>query len=279
MSVTKQVSLHGTRAYLTKDDQLVGRNGVGAGGAGKPFIQVPGSPDTVAFFDDFLVDHTIQGDTGGFATFWLDTGSAASAHVAGPNGVHRITPTAVDVDDPHVIVGRQLDWKPNQGPGDNSGRLRMSARVKKSTYTGGYQGIFVGFTDVAAAEMPFHDTGGAAGTADKATASNGFGVMWNASGAEAGWVGVAVDGDSYQEDVLTTTAPTDDTWVVIESEVSRGAADTGGTASFWIDGVSVGSIDNPCNVSTALTPIIAVYDTGGAATVDVDWVAVSAPRD
>jgi len=51
MTVTKQVSLHGKRAFLTKEDILVARNAVAAGGDDKPTIVLPGSPDTVAVFD------------------------------------------------------------------------------------------------------------------------------------------------------------------------------------------------------------------------------------
>ena len=281
MSVTKQVSLHGKRAYVTKDDQVVGRGGIVAGGEGKPAIVFPG-PDTVAIFDDFFTDHNIIGDTG-LGQFWLDTGSATAAHVAGTNGVHRITPTLVDVDDCHVLIGKNLDWKPNQGPGAYSGRLRMGARIKKADWgqlagvRTGYAGVFVGFTDVASMEMPVHDTGGAAGTVT-ATASNAFGIIHNSNG-DTGWVGVGVDGDSLQTTLLGAAEATVNTYYTLEMELHRGLSDTGGTVTFYIDGVPKGQIDNPCNTSTALTPVIAMYDTGGASVLDIDWVNISAPRD
>ena len=286
MSVSKQVSLHGKRAFVTKDDQVGARGGFVAGGEGKPGIVLPGSPDTVAYFDDFLEDHTLFGDTGTnsrVSNFWLDTGSAVSAHVAGTGGVHRITPTLVDVDDCHVLVGRSLDWKPNQGPGAYSGRLRVGARIKKADWgqlagvRTGYAGVFVGFTDNAAMEMPVHDTGGAAGTVT-ATATNAFGIMHNSNG-DTGWVGVGVDGGTVQTALLGATEATANKYVTLEMELHRSSDDTGGTVSFYIDGFPKGQIDNPCNISTALTPVIAMYDTGGASVLDIDWINVSAPRD
>lgn len=60
MTLPKQVSLHGSRAYLTPDDKLVSKNGFAAGGEAQQannkagIIVLPGSPGTVAHFDDFL---------------------------------------------------------------------------------------------------------------------------------------------------------------------------------------------------------------------------------
>lgn len=288
----KQKSIHGRQAYITDDNVLVGKGGIGAGEDGV-HIDMPGNPDKAVIWEDFLGDPLKGigvGDTAGVPTV-SDTGSAGLFFIrktggtgittglaAATNGVYRFTTTTAGtktVAGGSKIISPQLAWKVNQGAGAGAGRLRMSARVKKSTYTGGEHGIFVGFTDVVNSEMPFHDTGG---TADKVTASNGFGIMWNVSG-DTGWVGVAVDGDTYQEDVLDATAPTDNVWVKLQMEATRGASDTGGRVSFFVDGKLLGEINNPCNVSTALAPCIAIYDTGGAANVDVDYIGVSAPRD
>lgn len=284
MSVTKQVSLHGKRAYITPDDQLVGRNGFVAGGDGKPAIVFP-SPDTVAIFDDFFtsIGADLVGDTGiagqHFITRKGDTGTTGLI-TAGANGLFRFTPSQTATT-PGVagttygFVGPQLSWKANQGPGAYSGRLRFGARIKKSVFTGGEHGVFVGFTDTTAAEMPVYDTGG---SADGAAATNAVGIGWNL-GADTGWVGRAVDGDVLQSVQLTTVVPTANTYVTLEVEVSRGVNDTGGTATFYIDGIPRGKIDNPLNMTTALTPCVYGYDTGGASLLDVDWVNVSAPRD
>ena len=285
MSVTKQVSLHGKRAYLTPDDQIVAKNGFAAGGDGKPAIVLPGSPDTTAIFDDFYagVGADLTGDTGTAGQYFItrkgDTGTTGLI-TAGANGVFRFTPTQTATT-PGVagttfgFVGPQLSWKPNQGPGAFSGRLRFGARIKKSVYTGGEHGVFVGFTDTTAAEMPVYDTGG---SADGAAATNAFGIGWNLA-TDTGWVGFAVDGDTLQQVQLTTVAPTANTYVTLEAELHRSNSDTGGTVTFYVDGVAKGTISDPCNVTTALTPCVYGYDTGGASVLDIDWFNVSAPRD
>lgn len=277
-------SKHGTKLGISQDDQTVAKGGFVAGGNNKPSIVFP-APDTTAIFDDFYtsVGADLVGDTGiagqHFITRKGDTGTTGLI-TAGTNGVFRFTPsatatTATVAGTAFGMVGPQLSWKANQGPGAYSGRLRIAARVKKSLYTGGHHGLFVGFTDTVAAEMPFHDTGA---TADKATASNAFGIGWNVEG-DTGFMGFAVDGDAAQEVALTTTAPTANTYVTLEAELRRGINDTGGTVTFYVDGIRKGQISKPCNVSTALTPCVYGYDTGGAALLDVDWVNVAAARD
>lgn len=264
----RQVSLHGKRLYIDNDDHVVSGKAFAAGGVNKPLIVMPGSPDVVAVWEDFL-------DTGGDLAVFSDTGSAAHGQVAGTNGVHRITPAASSVADPSVVVGRQLAWKPNQGPGEFSGHLRMVARVKRSAITGGMAGMFVGFTDVVAAEVPIHDTGAASPIA---TATDAVGIMFNTDG-DTGWVGASVDAGGSVQTTPLDTGLAAGLWDVLEVEIRRGGADTGGQAIFKINGAVSGYIDNPVNISTALTPIVAIYDTGGAGTVDIDYINVSAPRD
>lgn len=285
MTVTKQVSLHGKRAFISPHDQVVARNGFVAGGDDKPAIVLPGSPDTTAIFDDFYagVGADLTGDTGTAGQYFItrkgDTGTTGLL-ATGTSGIFRFTPTTTATT-PSVagttfgMVGPSLSWKPNQGPGPYSGRLHIGARIKKSTFTGGEHGVFIGFTDTVSAEMPVFDTGG---TADGAAATNAFGIGWNLGG-DTGWIGYGVDGDVAQQVQLTTVTPTANTYVTLEAIFSRGQGDTGGTATFYVDGVPKGRIDNPCNSSSGLTPCVYGYDTGGASQLDIDWVNVSAPRD
>ncbi len=305
MSLQKQVSLHGRRAFVTSDDILCGQGGLAAGGAGKPTIVFPG-PDIVAVFDDFLGDKGGLGvvdtgkvvpsstvttgqiyDTGTAGHFFItrkgDSGLTGTL-VAGTNGVFRLTSsetitTATVAGSSAGIVGPQLAWKANQGPGGTTGRLRMGARIKQDLYVTatGKQGLFLGFTDSTAAEVPMHDTGG---TADMATATDAVGFMWSTDG-DTGWRGMAVNGNTVQEITggLTTTTPTDNKWTTLEVEIHRGISDTGGTATFYIDGVVKGAITSPLATSVALTPAIYITDTGGVGKLDIDWVNVSAPRD
>lgn len=301
MSTTKQVSLHGRKAFLTRDDKLAVKGGFVAGGEEGPNVEFP-SPDTVALFDDFLTGAhgTGAADTGQAGTFFLakctDTG-VKGALVDGASGIFRITSsetitTATPASTSKSIVGKALMWKANQGTGHTSG-LRMGARIKTSAFptktSGDWAGVFVGFTDTIAHEVPLYDTGrgGDSGASAVSPASDAVGFLWG-TGGDTGWRGVAANSggggganDSGDQQVtLTTVLPTANKWTTLEVEMKRGAGDTGGlVANFYIDGRYKGQLKDPVHPANALTPVVSYYDTGGANTFDVDWIAVSAPRD
>lgn len=283
MTVTKQVSIHGKRAFLTPDDQMAARNGFVAGGDDKPSIVFP-SPDTVAIFDDFLGD--IVGDE--WAHVLGDTGIAAGAIVTGTNGVFRMTgsetqgvaATAAQA----LTQGLMKQWKVDSG-GPKGGRLRMAARIKVGTVSrtaeGGRPHVFVGFSDSGGAEFPAYDTG--AGVISNAANLVGFLL---APGGDTGWSLVSAKstaGDSGDQLVVpgSSYAPTSNVYQTLEMEISSGISDTGATAHFWINGKRVGNISSPVNSATALTPWIGFWDqdTGSGNTLDVDWVNIAAPRD
>jgi hypothetical protein len=287
MSKSMLKGIHRRHVGITNDEEVMATKGFVAGGDGAPAIRYP-SPEYTAIWDDFHFSPA-AGLSGGI----LDTGIAGmnfitrkgdsgikGAIVAGTNGVFRFTSSAT-VAAPTVagstagFVQPTLNWKVNQGRGNGAGSLRLSCRLMKSIYTGGEHGIFVGFTDTTSAEMPVFDTGG---TADRAACTNGFGIGHNVSG-DTGWHAYAVDGDVVQEAVLTSTTPTNNVYVTLEMEAHRSVTDTGGHVDFWVDGIKKATISKPCNVSTALTPCVYMYDTGGAANVDIDYIAVSNVRD
>lgn len=280
MSITKQVSLHGKRAFVSKEDLLVGRSGLASGGDDTPSVVIPGSARYTAVFEDFL------GDTGavtpaGWKNIETDTGAgSASGLMLGTNGVFRLYKTAgVGTAGPgegQALVG-ELQWKANQGKGANSGDLRLAARVKLESVSRTAKRIhfFAGFSDTVAREHPIFDTG--AGVQSNATDAVGF--MFS-PGGDTGWSAVAVDGDTDRTAVALDTGVAANVYDELELHLHRGEGDTGGTASFYINGVSVGQIDNPVNASTALAPYFSMWqqDTGGEY-ADIDFVAVSAPRD
>lgn len=288
MSVTKQVSLHGKRAFITPDDQLAAKNGFVAGGDGKPAIVLPGSPDTTAIFEDYQ-----RNDTGPhlISVLTTDTGNANSLQ-AGTNGVFRLfstmhpgTPNApTSTGKLSGLVGPSLNWKANQGPGAQSGRLRFGTRLKINTVARAEAlgtnriHVFAGFTDLTTIEMPAYDTGAGVISA----ASDLVGFLFS-PGGDTGWSAVAAKstaGDSGDLIDHLSAAVTGNTYQTLEVEVHRGASDTGSTATFYIDGKAVGSISSPVASAVALTPAIYAFgqDTG-TNFVDVDWVNVSAPRD
>lgn len=280
MSITKQVSLHGKRAFVSPEDLLVGRAGVASGGDGVPSVVIPGASRYTAVFEDFL------GDTGavvpdGLKVLEGDTGAgSASAITLGTNGVFRLYKTAgVATKAPtelQALVG-ELQWKANQGKGANAGDLRFSARVKLESIsrTAKRIHVFAGFTDTVAAEHPIYDTG--AGVIS--TASNAVGFMFS-PGGDTGWSAVAVDGDTDATPVALGGSVTANVYDELELVIKRGSGDTGASAHFFVNGVQKGRIAKPVNVTTALAPVISAWqqDTGGEY-IDVDYFAASAPRD
>src|SRR3990167_2573793 len=304
MSWIKQVSLHGLRAYLTKDDILVGRSAVATGGVGKPGIMIPGSSDYVAVFDDFLARPNVGiNDTGvgvvgrvnhheGTFFRWIgtDTGNDTKLlDTGGANGVLRIgavndgtqTPAGTNTS----LVGYTTAWKGNMGKGAYPSSLRFGARVKclGNGTVWNVGSLFVGFADsgaLGAGTMPIYDTG-ASDTGGIAAVSNAFGFLFSEAG-DTGFRGVSARGGATgrQNVSLTQIEPTVNTWHVLEMELTRDLSDTGGTVKFYIDGVMKGRIESPVTTSEPLVPGVWVMSSDtGAPIIDVDWIAVSGTRD
>lgn len=291
MTVIRQKSIHGRKLYITPDDQVVAKNSYVTGGDGKPSIVLPGSPDTTVIFDDFHGDllsdewNIIDGDTGG---------TASSVVVAGTNGILRLDLGS----SPYADTGKgqginsALSWKGNQGSGptDTKNGLRFGARLKMSGYndTGRRLNVFAGFTDqVTGVESPIHDSGSGIET----NASNAVGFFYG-SGADTGWSAMAVNGnadlavvslDTTRQALRGGAGSTNNSNVydTLEFVVHHGSGDTGGTATFYVNGISKGSISAPIAMNIALTPVIYAWaqDTGGGQVVDIDWINISAPRD
>ena len=274
MSLFKQVTLHGLRAFLTKDNYLVGRSGVATGGEGKPGIVLPGAYDTVALFEDFLgdlvPDEWIVGssDTGQTAT-----GVLATSAVSATNGVYRMTSSASSTQTPAggaQSINTPPNWKANQG------RLRFGARLKIATLAG--NNVFAGFTDTGGTELAVYDTGGGIITpaADYAGWLKGGGA--GASGNSLTWRLVA--GKAGVDQVATpspTITPVANVYETLEVEVSQ----DGNTVTGYHNGKPVAQI-----TSAGLTPTVALAagvwrsNTEAAAdAIDVDYLNASAARD
>lgn len=284
MSVSMLKGVHRRALGISKDDQVMAPSGFVAGGDGKPAIVGP-APDTVAYFEDFLGD-TVAGELNYFEG---DTGASGTL-LAGTNGIFRILLSASGAMTPAGGAGLNmgaLNWKANQGYGRGAGRLRMGARVRLPKVVShgvdtGIGSVFVGFTDTTAAEFPIYDTGAAAGPISPAADAVGF--LWGAR-ADTGWTAVSAKstaGDSGDQQALTGVVPVQGKWTTLEVEISRGISDTGGQAVFYIDGVPRARINSPVKSDVALTPVIAICGLQANANtnlVDIDYIAVSAPRD
>lgn len=263
----KLKSLFGLKAYITEEDELVSRHGFVAGGEQSignkgGSIVFPG-PDKVAVFDDFLGD--LIGDE--WAPVRHDTGNTAAVIIAGTGGIVRTTVSG-DVDEETHAFGAGLtggilpQWKANQG------NLRFGARVKMSALTGLH--LFVGLSDSGGSESPVYDTGTLT-----ANATSAAGFLWSPA-TSSHWRGVAT-GAAVSAVADTGDAPVANVYDVLELDFG---SDSGQAVQFFRNGDYVGSIANPVNAATALTPsIIGWAQDTGVPTFDVDWINVSANRD
>lgn len=257
-------SLHGRKAGLTKDGQLMVPGGFLAGEHGKQMHS--SSPSKVVLFDDFL------GDV--LADQWnpveTDVDGAQAVLAGGIGGVLRITSGN---DDGNVVVlpdlsgvTSYLNWQAVNGG------LELQARIKMSRITLAY--LFVGFTDLITVEAPVY----AAGAADTITtdASDAVGFMFDTGMATDTFhlVGVAGNTDATLQTI--TNAPVADDYMTLRIEVTAA-----GVATFFINGVQVGtSMTGAVTAATDLTPCIYVSNTDGTAAVnlDVDYAYVAMNR-
>jgi hypothetical protein len=161
----------------------------------------------------------------------------------------------------------------------NKGGLMMEARIKTDALTS--RAIFVGFTDqIGALEMPFTLSGGSL----TSNASDACGFLFDtaATAATMKLVGVANDVDATVQDLGVAELETS-AWHVLRVEV-----DSSGNASFFVDGVQVGTAPpagTNYNMATAMratipvTPIVAGFTrAAGTGTISLDWLRVQQTR-
>ncbi len=286
MSMSMLKGIHRRMLGIGVRDEVIARSGFVSGGEDRPAIVLPGNPDTVAYFDDFLGD--LVADE--WAVVKSDTGISGGAIANITNGVLRLSGSETQpVTSEGAIAltqGLFKQWKADQG-GRKNGRLRLSARVKHSVVSAAAEAgrvhMFVGFSDSGGAEFPAYDTGGGIIT----PASDAIGFIYSPTGAATDrWTMVAAkstagDSGDQQASPSSAVAPVSNVYDTLEVEVRNGIGDTGGSGHFWLNGKKVGSINSPVGSGIALTPWIGawVQDTGLATQLDIDYVAISSPRD
>jgi hypothetical protein len=280
----KQVSLHGLRSYISRTDMHVAKGAVASGGEASVgrqggTIVLPGSPGTVAVFDDWT-GHV--GDTGAvrgweFVNGDNDTGATGGVnYTSATNGVVRLNwATSAQPGVAHNVglsTNAMKNWKANQG------NLRFAARVKFVSLTAVQ--AYIGFSDSGGADMPAYDTGTNAAAGFLSNMTEGIGFMYTNAGSVTTWRGVATKGDADQSmtaSVSTVPSPTTNTYDVLEIQLSQ---DSGQNADFFINGAHVGMVANPLDAAVALAPGFWLCGTDtGTIQLDVDWVNVSANRD
>lgn len=225
-----------------------------------------GSASKVAMFDDFLGD--VIADQWNY-TEGTDASPTDGAILAGGiGGVLRLTTgdagTGLAAD--LACLSTALQWQASNGG------LSASARVKFSALTVAY--FFFGFTDIPTLEAPVIS----AGSADTitTTASDAVGFMFDTRMAtdDLWLVGVKGDTDAVAQDSLL--APEAGEYVEFRVDV-----DQLGSASFFVDGVQVGStMVNAVTPATDLAPVVCFGNLSGTAskTLDIDYVNVSMNR-
>lgn len=214
-------------------------------------------------WDDFVGD--VLADQWGSAV-GSDPQVVAPAVLAGGAHVMRMT-TGDDAAATMAVNGVQLqsalNWTANLGP------VVFEVRVLASAITA--VAIFVGFTDqVAALEMPF--TLGA-GDVLTSNASDAVGFLFDTAADTDNWwlVGVATDVDATKQNA--GTAPVAATYERLRVELA------GAVATFYRNGVKVGTAMNGAVSGAALTPVIAAFSRGAASrSIDGDYILVESER-
>lgn len=282
MSIPFLKSLHRRALGISQFDKIIARKGFVSGGEGGPAIVHP-SPNTAAQFDDFIGDTgrtaLLAANTDQWRLFNGDTGGTAIAALQpSTNGVLRFDQGPNPVEQIKFGISGGLNWKGNMGsiPSDNKDPVRVAATVRLEDTGASLVNMWVGFTDTLVAEVPVMDTGGAV----VSVASNAVGIGYSNRGeGDTGLVGYAVNGDTDRTPVVLGSY-TEGRYVTLEVAIHHGPSDTGGTATFYVDGVPKGSIASPVAMNVPLAPQVLFWgDTGGSATIDIDWVNPSGPRD
>lgn len=196
--------------------------------------------------DAATVNFAVSANTSGMVR--ATTGAGAGASMAA-NGVQ---------------LSSGLNWKANQG------NLVFEAKVKISTITN--INVYVGLTDqLSALEAPVTLSGTTFTT--NATDAVGFLFDTNATTDTIRCVGVANDVDATMQD--TSLAYVAATYKTFRIELT-----TSGVATFFIDGVQVGTaMTGAVTPTIALTPVVAGFtESAASATIDVDYILVQQTR-
>lgn len=226
---------------------------------GHPVFTFP--PDRATLFDDFLGDVLADQWSGAAGT---DTAGAAPAINAQENGVVRLTSGDAgggnDAADGSVLTAG-LNWYAENGGLVIEGRIKLVSAITTVN-------VCFGFTDVlgtTAVEAPFE-----IGSTDAITsnATDAVCFVFDTAGTDDQWAGLGVKNGTDTSRVDTGLAPTADTYQRLRIEVG-----TAGDATFFVDGVEVGSVANAVTATVALTPVLFVMTrTTATRSVDADYI-------
>lgn len=255
----KQVlkSLHGRVFGLGDDDSVVAQYGLRAGTWPRQFLQP--SPIHVVTMDDFDGAAILgtwgvnKGSDAAAANFAIN--AALNGTIRGSTGANAAGTMATN----GVQVNGHLNFQAN------SGGLEFGFRVKLGAIT--TMALFVGLTNqVAALQMPVQGAGG--GNGFTVVANDCVGLLFDTTMTNANWWAVGVKGGVATAGVQGATAPVaatyDDMFVQL---------DASGNATFYLNGLSVGTIAGAVTAGIPLAPTVAGFRRSAASTtVDADYI-------
>lgn len=158
----------------------------------------------------------------------------------------------------------------NLGYKANSGGLSMSARVKLDAITDAY--MFVGFTDTISTtvECPIFMN---AAVLDS-DAADACGIVFDTDATIDAFTLGGVKAGTDTDPLVSSEVPVADTYVTLRVDV-----DEDGTVTGYVDGVSIGSVENAVTVDVGLTPAVIVGNRGAAQRVlTMDWIRTAQNR-
>lgn len=218
----------------------------------------------VQFFDDFLGDALDARWSGAAGT----DGQAVAPTINAANGgtMRMTTGDTVTVAESAVSLTHMLNWKAGNGGLYLKARIKPISSVDDVAY-------FVGFTDTKASstlEIPIT----LSGTTLTTNATDAVGFVFDTAATNDYWHCQGVKADTDTALLNTSVGPSADTYQTLEIAVS-----SSGSATFYIDGVLVGSVANAVTTTVALTPVItAMARTTTSKSIDADYIFVNSKR-
>jgi len=221
----------------------------------------------VRLFDDFLGD--VIADQWSAAQGTDGQGAIAAVVAGAAGGAVRLTcGDTVTVSESLSSLTHGLNWKANQGGLVFETKVTPGASVASVAY-------FIGLTDVLATTT-LEEPATLATATITYNAADAVGFLFDTGATTDVFYGVGVKattGIAFAS-ALAGSAPVASTAVTLKIEVSAT-----GTATFYIDGVSIGSLANAVTATVALTPIISIMArTTATKTIDVDYIDLKALR-
>jgi hypothetical protein len=243
-------SMFGRVIGLDDADLLVAAKGLRIGDYPRQFLQP--SPYHNSQFDDFLGQTlsgqwgVAKGSDGSTANFAIT--AALSGSAKGTTGAGSTLTMAVN----GVQISGALNYQAN------SDRLEFGTRVQLGAIT--TVALFVGLTNqTASLQMPINGSG--TGDGFTVAANDCVGLLFDTAMTDAKWWAASAKAGTATAGINSGSAPVAATYDDVFISV-----DASGNASFFLNGVSLGTIANAVTKTVPLAPVIAGFRRSAAST-------------